>query len=193
MTTTNTPYVFDQAWQREHDRLQSLERLFDPSSQRHIAARGLTTGWRCLEVGCGAGSLALWLADQIGPTGSVVATDLDPRFIDASQRANLEVRQHDLMRDPLEAASYDLVHARAVVEHIPDHAAAIRRLVEALKPGGWLVLEDVDFAGWPARSARVTYIRPSTRRSRSACFGSWNCCSTVAAPTPATARACRRR
>src|SRR4051812_5008291 len=102
--TTTTPtgapqstYVFDQAWQKELARLQSLEALFDAASQRHLADRGVQAGWRCLEVGCGAGSLALWLADRVGPTGSVLATDLDPRFLDGHERSNLMVVRHDLM------------------------------------------------------------------------------------------------
>jgi SAM-dependent methyltransferase len=148
MTTVSANhYVFDQAWERERDRLRSLERLFDAASQRHLAARGLAAGWRCLEVGCGAGSIALWLADQVGPTGSVLATDLDPRFLDGHGRANLTVRPHNIVRDPLEPASFDLIHARAVFEHLPEREQALGRLVRALKPGGWLVIEDTDFGG----------------------------------------------
>jgi ubiquinone/menaquinone biosynthesis C-methylase UbiE len=141
--TNSKTYVFDQAWQQELGRLRSLEDLFDPASRRHLAALGVGPGWRCLEVGCGAGSLALWLADQVGPDGHVLATDLDPRFLQGHGRTNLEARRHDLLSDPLEPASFDLVHARAVVEHVADRKRALARLAAALKPGGWLVLEDV--------------------------------------------------
>src|SRR3954449_8618100 len=85
MTTSTASYVFDQSWQGELERLRSLEALFDPASQRLIAARGLAPGWHCLEVGCGAGGMALWLADRVGPRGSVLATDLDPRFLDPNE------------------------------------------------------------------------------------------------------------
>lgn len=160
-TSIATSYAFDQAWERERDRLRSLEQLFDAASQRHMIARGLTVGWRCLEVGCGAGSLAVWLAEQVGPTGSVVATDLDPRFLAGHGRANLDVRRHDLVRDRLEPASFDLIHARAVIEHIPEREHALARLVEALKPGGWMVIEDTDF-GETAPEMIARFSVPST-------------------------------
>ncbi len=145
-TIPSTPgYVFDQTWQKELTRLRSLEALYDGASQRHMSARGVGPGWRCLEVGCGAGSLALWLADRVGPRGSVLATDLDPRFLDEHGRGNLTVIRHDLTRDELEPATFDLIHARAVLTHLREPDAALARLMAALRPGGWLVIEDVDF------------------------------------------------
>jgi SAM-dependent methyltransferase len=159
-TVTNVgsaTYVFDQAWQRELERLRSLEALFDPASQRHLAALGVGAGWQCLEVGCGAGSLALWLAEQVGPRGSVLAIDLDPRFLDGHGRANLTVMRHDVRTDALAPASFDLIHARAVLVHLHDPEAVLRRLMAALRPGGWLVIEDVDFGGTAAQMiARYT-------------------------------------
>jgi 2-polyprenyl-3-methyl-5-hydroxy-6-metoxy-1,4-benzoquinol methylase len=153
-TPTTTTYVFDQTWQQEYARLRSLEELFDPVSERYLHAIGVRQGWRCLEVGCGAGGVAMWLADQVGPTGAVVATDLDTGFLEGRHgRANLEVRRHNLTHDPLEESAFDLVHARAVVEHVRDRDAAIARLVSALRPGGWLVLEDTDYGGAAATMA----------------------------------------
>jgi len=140
-------YVFDQAWQKERDRLTALESLFDGSSRRLLADLGVGAGWRCLEVGCGAGSIALWLADRVGDSGHVLATDLDTRFLDAHGRANLEVRTHNIVTDPLDDAGFDLVHARTVLIHLADRQQVLKQLVAALRPGGWLLIEDVDFAG----------------------------------------------
>jgi 2-polyprenyl-3-methyl-5-hydroxy-6-metoxy-1,4-benzoquinol methylase len=144
-------YVFDQAWQRERDRLGALESLFDGSSRRLLADLGVGAGWRCLEVGCGGGSIATWLADRVGPTGRVLATDLDTRFLAGHGRANLEVRTHDVASDPLDEAAFDLIHARAVLVHLPDRQQVLKRLVAALRPGGWLLIEDVDFGDPTAR------------------------------------------
>jgi len=153
-STPTKPYVFDQTWQQEYARLRSLEQLFDPVSQRYLQAVGIRQGWRCLEVGCGAGGLATWLADTVGPTGHVLATDLDVRFLEGRHgRANLEVRRHDLSQDQFEEGAFDLVHARAVVEHVRDRDAAVARLVAAVRPGGWLVLEDTDYGGAAATMA----------------------------------------
>jgi len=140
-------YVFDQAWQKERDRLAALEHLFDGASRRLLKDLGAGPGKRCLEVGCGAGSIAQWLADQVGETGHVLATDLDTRFLDGHGRANLEVRTHNIVTDALDEAAFDLIHARAVLVHLPDREQVLKRLVAALRPDGWLLIEDVDFGG----------------------------------------------
>ena len=87
-----------------------------------------------------------WLADRVGPSGRVVATDIDTRFMDGHERGNLEVRRHDLLRDPLESATFDLAHVRALLEHLGERERALRSLVTAVKPGGWVVVEDIDAA-----------------------------------------------
>ncbi len=95
----------------ERERLGLLERLRDPFSQRHLAALGIREGWRCLEVGAGHGSVARWLAEQVGPQGRVVATDINPRFLAEMELPNVEVLQHDIRADPLEPSTYDLAHS----------------------------------------------------------------------------------
>ena len=59
----------------EDERLTLLEQIFDPLSRRRRDM--VQPGWRCLEVGAGRGSMAVWLAEQVGPSGHVVATDID--------------------------------------------------------------------------------------------------------------------
>jgi len=140
-------YLFDQGWQKERDRLRGIESLFDGYSAQRLADLGVGDGWRCLEVGFGAGGVALWLAEQVGSTGRVVAVDIDPRFLDGHGRSNLDVRKLDILTGPLEEAAFDLAHARAVLEHIPDRQRALERMVSAVRPGGWLVLEAADFGG----------------------------------------------
>ncbi|GAA1984910.1 methyltransferase domain-containing protein [Kitasatospora viridis] len=147
MPESTDRYVFDRAWEREHERLAALEAVYDPGTTERLAGLGVAAGWHCLEVGCGAGSIARWLADRVGERGRVLAIDLDPRFAEGHGRANLEVRRQDLLADPLPAGAFDLVHARAVLEHLPDRERAVRRLAAAVRPGGWLVLEDFDIEG----------------------------------------------
>lgn len=144
---STSTYVFDPEWTMERDRLRALELLFDDASMRHLARVGVTEGWRCLEVGCGAGGIARRLAARVGSGGRVVATDLDVRFVEGHGLGNLEVRRHDIRADPLEEGVFDLAHARAVIMHIPDHQGALERMVAAVRPGGWVVIEDVDFGG----------------------------------------------
>src|SRR5262244_4089208 len=100
-------YVLSQAADvPERERLALLEHNLDPLSQRRLAALGIQPGWRCLEVGAGHGSIARWLAAQVGPQGRVVATDLNPRFLTDLTLPNVEIRRHDIRTDPLEPHMY---------------------------------------------------------------------------------------
>jgi SAM-dependent methyltransferase len=83
--------------------------------------------------------------EQVGPKGYVVATDLETRFLEAIETDNLEVRRHNIVSDPLEKHTFDLIHVRAVLAHLPERDDVLRRLVAALKPGGWLVPIVADF------------------------------------------------
>jgi SAM-dependent methyltransferase len=141
---SNSEYVFDTAWQAERDRVTAIENIWDEHSRRSLLATGVSEGWRCLEVGAGGGSLAAWLATVVGPDGRVVATDTDTRFLEALNAPGVEARRHDIVVDPIEAGAYDLVHTRLLLEHLPDSDVALDHMIEALKPGGWLVLEEFD-------------------------------------------------
>lgn len=139
-------YGFGHEWEQERERLASVEIFNDPGSIRHLEALGVGPGWRCLEVGAGGGSIAAWLCERVGPSGQVLATDLETKFLAALDYPNLEVRRHDITVDPLPDDAFDLVHTRAVLGHLPTREQVIQRLVTTLKPGGWLVCEDVDFS-----------------------------------------------
>jgi SAM-dependent methyltransferase len=157
MTTSGDTYIYDQRWAQERDRLASLSATYDPTTVRHLRDAGVTAGWHCWEVGAGTGSIARRLAQTVGPTGRVVASDLDTRFLDGLGDLPVEVVRHDVTGGPIEEGAFDLVHARALVEHLPDRPAVIDGLVRALRPGGVLLLEDVVFG--PAATAlaeRVT-------------------------------------
>ena len=84
----------------EDERLDLLEQIYDPVSRRRRAL--VQPGWRCLEVGAGRGSMAVWLAEQVGATGHVVATDVDTRYLSRLELPNLEVIEHNILEDPLD-------------------------------------------------------------------------------------------
>ena len=132
----------------EHDggtaRFGALEAIFDATTMRHIAARGVAPGWTCLEVGGGGGSIVKWLASRVGPGGRVVATDLNTRNLEGLELPNVEVLRHDIASEPLPENTFDLVHARLVLMHVGNVADALGRMIRALKPGGWVVVEEFE-------------------------------------------------
>ena len=124
------------------ERLAALAEIFDPVSQRHLSDLGVAPGWRCWEVGAGGPGIATWLARQVGATGHVVATDLDLTWLTGSE--GFHVVQHDVGTEQPPGAGFDLVHARLVLVHVPQREAALASMVDALRPGGVLLLEDAD-------------------------------------------------
>ena len=137
-------YLFDHGEKSERKRLAIMAAGGDPGTIACFESLGVTEGWHCLEVGAGAGSITEWLCGRVGRSGRVVSTDLQTKFLEAIDAPNLEVRQHDIGRDPLEESAFDLVHARKVLEHMPDPDPALEKMAAALRPGGWLVVEDPD-------------------------------------------------
>lgn len=118
---------------------------------------GLQRGWRCWEVGAGSGTVAVWLAEQAFDASldsgqvQVLATDVDMRFLERLERPGLQTLRHDVVTDPSPAPGFDLVHARFVLEHLPERDTVLDRLVAALAPGGWLVVESL--TSFPVQAA----------------------------------------
>jgi SAM-dependent methyltransferase len=152
MRTTNgvqptNLYLLPNASSIAAERLTLLSAIFDPASEAALERTGIGRGCHCWEVGAGAGSLARWLKDRVGPEGSVLATDLDPCITDA--RSGVEVRRHDVVRDAPPGNGFDLVHTRLLLCHLAERELVFDRLIGALKPGGWLVVEDFDGISMP--------------------------------------------
>lgn len=150
---TDSGYIYDPAWESERARLAGLEEALDPVTTACLSRAGVGPGWRCLEVGGGGGSITAWLCER---AGEVVATDLDTRFLDTLEYDNLTVIRHDVVREPMPGGGFDLVHTRDVLEHIPERIEVLDKLIGALNPGGWLVVEDVDFGLGLATGFEVT-------------------------------------
>ena len=89
-----------------------------------------------------------WLTEQVGPSGRVVASDIDTTWMPQPGGA-FEVLPHDIGADEPLPGPFDLVHARLVLVHVPQRERALASMVSALRPGGWLVVEDADPALQP--------------------------------------------
>ena len=137
-------YVLDHHLEGERARLALMSRLLDPMHRRHIELLGVGPGARALEVGCGNGSISVWLAERVGPSGRAVAVDLDLSLIDV-RAPGLDLRQGDIVAGAVAPGSFDLVTARAVLHHVTDVEAALRNLVASMAPGGSILLIEPDF------------------------------------------------
>ena len=135
-------YLLDNQAAEAGTRFDGLSAVFDEWTFRHLDAVGLGAGWRCWEVGAGGPRTPRWLAGRVGPTGKVLATDIDVTWLSGTE--DVTVLRHDVAADPAPTCGFDLVHARLVLTHVPQRAAALRRMAGALRPGGWLVVEDFD-------------------------------------------------
>jgi ubiquinone/menaquinone biosynthesis C-methylase UbiE len=126
------------------ERLEMLAGATDTGTIEHLVRFGVGEGWRCAEVGAGAGTIARWLGDQVGSSGHVLATDLDTQWLADLAESGVEVRVQDIAVDAPGDSYFDLVHARAVLTHVRDLHLAIGHMVAALRPGGWILLEEYD-------------------------------------------------
>ena len=138
-------YALDASWHAERARLNGLTALYDPGTLAVCDRIGVAPGWRCLDVGAGTGTLALALAERVGPSGKVVALDIDTRFLEPLAAPNLEIVALDVAAEPLPHEGFDLVHARLLLEHLPARGEVLSNMVRAAKPGGWVLVEDFDW------------------------------------------------
>jgi SAM-dependent methyltransferase len=137
-------YVFDNAAPQAPSRLAALSAVYDEGTIRQLLARGVGDGWRCVEVGGGGGSMTRWLSARVGPRGFVLTTDIDTRHLERLDLPNVAVQRHDVVAEALPGGPFDLAYARMVLEHLPAPDVALARMVASLRPGGWLVVEDLE-------------------------------------------------
>jgi SAM-dependent methyltransferase len=139
MTTVDWDKYVGTKSQAEYERLTMLERGSDSFTIRNLDRLGVSPGWRCLDVGAGAGSVARWLALRAG-AANVVATDLSVDFLKPVADLGVRVLRHDVTKDAA-PGRFDLVHCRFVLDHLPRRDDVLKRMVSWLKPGGWLLVQ----------------------------------------------------
>lgn len=129
----------------ERRRLAAVGEVFDGATIARLRRFGVGPGWRCLDIGAGAGSVARALGALVAPSGEVLATDVDLRFFGERDLPHVEARVHDITSDELAADAFDLAHARGVLEHVRAREAGLAHIVAATRPGGLVVVEDPDW------------------------------------------------
>ncbi len=136
-------------------RLHALEKAWDPYSVSRLCRLPFRDDWQCLDLGAGAGSIARWLAARTS-RGSTTATDIDIRFLPADA-PRLRPLVHDVRHDDFPPESFDLIHARALLEHLPERTSVLARAVTWLKPEGFAAMESTDISpGQHSRHRPIT-------------------------------------
>jgi SAM-dependent methyltransferase len=146
-TLDDVSYYLHGAAPSEQDRLARLNELLN---DRCLAELRLTAGDRVLDVGCGLGQLTRSMAKE---AGEVVGFERSAEQLrealrlaeGAGQKDLVDFRQGDAAAFPLrddEWGTFDVVHARFVVEHVRDPLSVVRQMVKVVKPGGRIVLAD---------------------------------------------------
>jgi 2-polyprenyl-3-methyl-5-hydroxy-6-metoxy-1,4-benzoquinol methylase len=147
------------------ERLRVLARAMHPTTAALLDRIGIVPGTSCLDVGCGGGDVTRELARRAAPGGRAVGIDVDRTKLEiARQEAagngvhELEYREGDILTTDL-APDYDAIYVRFLLTHLADPAAAVARISAGLRPGGVLIVEDIDFTAAFSHPANAAYDR----------------------------------
>jgi arsenite methyltransferase len=145
----STQLVFDEEAAR---RIESIYLIGDAVRRRRIVrdALGASAGERILDVGCGPGFYCVELLDDVGPSGSVVGVDSSAAMLTLAARRcagfdNIELREADATELPFEDGGFDAAISVQVQEYVRDIDAGLAELHRALRPGGRVLVFDIDW------------------------------------------------
>ena len=134
-------------------RLRLLHEVYGASTEALLAEVGLGPGMRAVDIGCGIGTVARWMAGRVGPQGAAFGVDVSEAQLDVARReaqrqgySHLQFVHADAYRTGLPRASFDVVYCRFLLCHLTEPERALREMIALLKPGGALVCDDVDVA-----------------------------------------------
>jgi ubiquinone/menaquinone biosynthesis C-methylase UbiE len=138
--------------QDEARRLMLQHQIYGPASRRLLAGAGITAGMRVLDLGSGAGDMALLVADLVGPQGQVVGVDINPAILaiararaEAAGWSNVDFREGDIHAFAADE-TFDAVVGRYVLMYVPDPVAVVRQCLSLLRPGGTVAFLEGDLA-----------------------------------------------
>ena len=154
----------------DEDAARAIEAMYligDAVRRRAIVRErlGAQAGERIVDIGCGPGFYCAELAEEVGTSGSIVGVDGSASMLALAQRrcaelANVELVEGEATAVPVADGSFDAAISVQVQEYVPDIAASLSEMLRVLKPGGRVLIWDIDWAtasvsGEPERTARV--------------------------------------
>jgi ubiquinone/menaquinone biosynthesis C-methylase UbiE len=136
----------------EITRLEMQATLFEPLTKLTLLNAGLKEGMRCIDIGCGTGSVTRLMANLVGNTGRVVGVDIDNRYLEYCNRninsmQNIEFVHDDICKSQLDSEErFDIVYSRFMFHHLTDRREAVRSMKRLTKKGGIIMIQDLDHA-----------------------------------------------
>jgi arsenite methyltransferase len=134
-------------------RLEVVYRTRDILRRRQLVGQALAAapGERILDVGCGPGFYVAELLEQVGPDGAVAAVDASPQMLGLAARRcegydNVSFHEAEATSLPVGDAAFDAALSVQVLEYVSDIDAALAEIHRAVRPGGRVVIWDVDWA-----------------------------------------------
>jgi 2-polyprenyl-3-methyl-5-hydroxy-6-metoxy-1,4-benzoquinol methylase len=162
------------------ERLDVLARVCSSGTRRLFDAVPVRAGVRCLDIGCGGGQVSRELAKRAGPSGSVLGIDLDDTVLELARAdsssagaTNVEFQRGDATQ--MDLSGFDVAYARCLLSHVSDPAGVVTAMAAAVRPGGVVIVEDIDFGGYfchPVCDAHDSYMEwyreatPGSKTSR---------------------------
>lgn len=149
--------------EQELERLAVMGRLWEPFTTQVFRDAGLAKGMRVLDVGCGGGDVSFLVARLIGPFGHVVGVDRSPEAIATATRraraqelSNIQFIVDDAGTLPFDSP-FDSAVGRFMLMHNPDPIALLRHVAAHVRPGGVLIFQEPDWAGYRTQPALPTW------------------------------------
>jgi SAM-dependent methyltransferase len=150
--------------QVERDRLVAQAEQYAPTANWLLDQIGIQPGWRAVDIGCGPIGILDLLSERVGPKGSAVGLEREPRFVEMARAeikerglGNVTMVQADGLNTGLDKSSFDLVHERLVLINVSAREAFITEMLSLLRPGGTIALEDVDNVSWLCQPAHPSW------------------------------------
>jgi ubiquinone/menaquinone biosynthesis C-methylase UbiE len=148
----------------EHQRLIAQCEIHRPEAERLFERLEISLGQRVLDVGCGPLGVLDLLSARVGPTGEVVGLDNELRMIEFAERnlaqrglTNVKLVHGDAVSTRLPADYFDLAHERLVLVNVPAPHDVVAEMIRVVRPGGWIAVQNADFAGWICEPAHPAW------------------------------------
>jgi SAM-dependent methyltransferase len=140
---------------KEVERLRLLQDVYGPGTEALFNRVGIRPGQRVVEIGCGSGNIACWLAKKVGQSGAVVGIDNSAEQVEQARKQalarglrNVEFQVADAYSPRLAEGSFDVAYCRLVLMHLTEPGKALDSMRRLVRPGGHVVCEEMDLGYW---------------------------------------------